>query len=46
MDFQEVPSPWTDVIAEMNEQGADVSVWGRIYRFANSALPTQISTGG
>lgn len=46
MDFQEVPSPWTDVIAEINEQGVEVEVWGRIYRFANEALPTQILTGG
>lgn len=37
--------PWTPVTARADPGGAEVATWGRKHRFANSALPTSVTTG-
>jgi hypothetical protein len=41
---EQVLPPWTTVVAEESEKGANVRVWGRTYSFANAPLPTGIVT--
>ncbi len=38
--------PWTPVTVTQDEAEIGVSVWGRTYRFHESALPTSVSTQG
>ncbi len=37
---------WTPVKTKTSENGFELQVWGRTYRFENSFLPTQITTQG
>ena len=45
-EAQEVISPWTPVIVKADTSGVEVGVWGRSHKFAHTALPTSIVTGG
>ena len=36
--------PFEKIIAQQTENGVDASVWGRTYSFANTPLPTSITT--
>lgn len=41
-----VPTPWTPVRVDKDEDGVKVSVWGREYSFSNSLMPESITTTG
>ena len=37
-------APWTPVTTHVDASGIETCVWGRKHRFANSALPTSVTT--
>ncbi|MCX7969022.1 MAG: DUF6067 family protein [Armatimonadetes bacterium] len=41
-----VPEPWMPVKVQVSKNEANISVWGRNYRFRNSPLPSSITTLG
>ncbi len=44
--MSQILPPWTALQANRRDDGVDVEVWGRVYRFGASALPLSLSTAG
>ena len=42
--MEQVLRPWVPITAQATDEGVDVNVWGRRYRFANAPLPTDVMT--